>query len=125
MEFIAFLVVGLITGALAWRKGQNPWLWIVCGALTPAAVTIAFIILSQRGALNFLGPGMTGWYIDRGFGSIAQATGAGQIAIMELHGHWFIAIETSRTTPGERASIRDVCRQQGIWEDRIIEFTSP
>lgn len=64
MEFIAFLVVGLITGALAWRKDQNPWLWIVCGALTPAAVTIAFIILSQRGALNALGPGMTGWYID-------------------------------------------------------------
>jgi hypothetical protein len=64
MELIAFLVVGLITGALAWRKGQNPWLWIACGALTPAAVTISFIILSQRGALTFLGPGMTGWYID-------------------------------------------------------------
>lgn len=64
MELIAFLVVGLITGALAWRKGQNPWLWIAAGSLTPAAVTIAFIILSQRGALAFLGPGMTGWYVD-------------------------------------------------------------
>ena len=67
MELIAFLVVGLITGALAWRKGQNPWLWIVCGALTPAAVTIAFIILSQRGALAFLGSGMAGWYVDHAF----------------------------------------------------------
>jgi len=64
MELIAFLVVGLITGGLAWRKGQNPWLWILCGAVTPAAVTIAFIMLSQRGALKALGPGMTGWYID-------------------------------------------------------------
>lgn len=50
MQLAVLGIIGLITGLLAWRKGQNIALWLIAGILTPFVMPAIFIALSRHSA---------------------------------------------------------------------------